>query len=82
MAAGAATPARYVNDATICVNEIKMLQVLTLVQCSTAPVLVTCEAGPETSLADSYTRDSSLAQTVLQYIQTEHARHGRSMPEM
>ena len=56
-----------------------MLQVLTLVQCSTAPVLVTCEAGPETSLADSYTRDSSLARTVLRYIQTEHVG---SLPEM
>ena len=55
---------------------------MTLLQCSTAPVLVTCEAGPETSLADSCTRDSSLAQTVLKYIQTEHAMHGRSMPEM
>ena len=59
-----------------------LAQVLTLVQCSTAPVLVTCEAGPETSLADSYTRDSGLAQTVLQYIQTEHARHVKSLPEM
>ena len=36
---------------------------LTLLQCGTAPVLVTCEAGAETSLADSCTRDSGLAHT-------------------
>ena len=54
---------------------------MTRLQCSTVPMLVTCETGPETSLADSHTQDSSLAQTVLQYIQTEHARHGRSFIE-
>merc|ERR1712126_348898 len=48
-------------------------QVLTLVQCSTAPVVVACVDMLETNMSDSYNVDNSIALSVLQYIKYKTA---------